>query len=94
LLPLCIVNQIVLWSSVMMSVCGPPPPEGVLSSTILPLTGSSLPIVPLPLPVVHTMPCLSTSRPCGRCPGGMSHSLKRFDFGSKWATLFPLITAI
>jgi len=59
---------------------------------ILPVAGSSLPMVPLPLPVVHTMPCLSTSRPCGRWPEGMSHSWKVLVFVSKRATLLPVIT--
>src|SRR5512134_3021216 len=92
--PLCIVNQMVLWSSVITSVCGPPPPDGVLNSVILPVAGSSLPIVPLPLPVVHTMPCRSTSSPCGRWPDGRSHSLKLVVLGSKRATLLPVITAM
>src|SRR5574338_897177 len=84
--PLCIVNQIVLPSSVMTSVCGPPPPEGVLNSVTLPVAGSRRPMVPLPFPVVQTIPCLSTSTPCGRCPGGKSHSLNCCVFGSKRAT--------
>src|SRR5262249_28978225 len=66
--PCWTVNHNVPWSSVMI-VCGSPP-DGVLCSVTLPVTGSRWPMVPLPLPVYQTCPDLSTSSPCGRAPGG------------------------
>src|SRR5262249_57960466 len=93
MLLICKVNQRVPLLS-KTAVCGSRAAgSGILYSVILPVRGSSLPIVPLLFPVYQMLPCSSGVTVCGLAFSGKEYSQTSPVLGLSLPTRLPHIPA-
>src|SRR5690606_19323496 len=89
----CIVNHRLPFLS-KTAVCGSRAlGSGILYSVIMPVRGSSLPMVALPLPVYQMLPCASGVTLCGFAFGGNVYSVTSPVTGSRRPMRFAHIPA-